>query len=62
MEGDNRREMSAISAHLATRNFAKVAEEIEAMKRLWPDSKGLCERRDREVVLWRRGLEEAELA
>ena len=39
-----------------------TGEEIEAMKRLWPDSKGLCERRDWQAALWQRGLEEAGLA
>jgi hypothetical protein len=34
----------------------RVAGEIEAMKRLWPQSRGLCERRDREAGLWRKGL------
>jgi hypothetical protein len=62
MDGDRRREMRAIKAHLAARDFTKVATEIEAMKRLWPDSRGLRERRDREADLWRNGLQEAGLA
>lgn len=62
MDGDKRTEMRAIREHLAAHNFAKVAEEIEAMKRLWPDSKGLRERREREAALWRKGLTEAGLA
>ncbi|RJX32407.1 MAG: hypothetical protein C4531_06490 [Desulfurivibrio sp.] len=59
MDGDARREMQAIGAHLAGRDFSRVAGEIEAMKRLWPGSRGLRERRDREAELWRKGLREA---
>jgi hypothetical protein len=59
LNDDRRREMRAIKAHLAARNLTRVAEEIEAMKRLWPNSRGLCDRRDREAALWRKGLQEA---
>jgi hypothetical protein len=61
MDGDRRREMRAIREHLEARALLKVADEIEAMKRLWPNSKGLRDRRDREAALWRNGLSEAGL-
>jgi len=61
MSGDRRREMKAIQVHLAAGDFSEVAVEIEAMKRLWPNSRGLRDRRDREAGLWRKGLEEAGL-
>lgn len=61
MNDERRREMRAIKAHLAAHDLTKVAEEIETMKRLWPDSRGLRDRRDREAALWRRGLKEAGL-
>jgi hypothetical protein len=53
--------MRAIREHLEARALLKVADEIEAMKRLWPNSKGLRDRRDREAALWRKGLSEAGL-
>jgi hypothetical protein len=61
MDGERRREMRAIREHLEARALLKVADEIEAMKRLWPNSKGLRDRRDREAALWRNGLSEAGL-
>ena len=62
MDGERRKEMKAIQAHLAAHDFTKVATEIEAMKRLWPNSQGLKDRRDREVILWNKGLQSAGLA
>jgi hypothetical protein len=59
LEGDSRREMRAIREYLAAGELGRVAGEIEAMKRLWPDGSGLRERRDREAALWRQGLEGA---
>lgn len=58
MSGDSRKEMRAIRDHIQNRNFGKVANELEAMKRLWPNSAGLKGRRDREAALWRKGLQE----
>jgi hypothetical protein len=62
LSGESRREMKAIQFRLSTGDFPGVAAEIEAMKRLWPNSQGLRDRRDREAELWRKGLEEAGLA
>jgi hypothetical protein len=53
---DRRREMRAIRQHLANGELAKVADEIEGMKRLWPNSTGLQARRQRESDLWRTSL------
>ncbi|MBA3015098.1 MAG: hypothetical protein FP815_09100 [Desulfobulbaceae bacterium] len=62
MSGDRRREIKAIRDHLAAHDFAKVATDLESMKRLWPNSRGLRDRRDREAALWRKGLKNAGLA
>lgn len=56
LSGDSRREMLAIKQHLAAGRRDAVAGEIESMKRLWPASEGLRQRRDREAEMWRRGL------
>lgn len=55
---DRRREMREIRDLLANRQPEAVADRIRAMKRLWPNSRGLRERRDREADLWDRGLRE----
>lgn len=62
MAGDSRSEMKTIQSCLIENRLARVADEIEAMKRLWPGSRGLRERREREADLWRKGLREAGLA
>ena len=56
LTGDSRREMKAIRDHLAAGDLDGVAAEIESMKRLWPNSKGLRKRRDKEAAMWRKGL------
>lgn len=53
---DRRREMRAIRGHIARGDLARVAGELRAMKRLWPNTAGLRARRDREADLWERGL------
>jgi hypothetical protein len=54
--GDRFTEMRAIRDHMAAFRFSAVASEIRAMKRLWPDSPGLIERREREARLFEDGL------
>jgi hypothetical protein len=54
--GDRFTEMRAIRDHMAAFRFSAVAGEIRAMKRLWPDSPGLIERREREAKLFEDGL------
>lgn len=55
-DGDRYKEMRAIKAHMATQRFDLIPAEIRAMKRLWPDLKGLRDRRDREAALFEKGL------
>lgn len=55
-DGDRYREMRAIKIHMAAGNFAAIPGELRGMKRLWPDIKGLRDRRDREAALFERGL------
>lgn len=56
MEGDSRREMRAIRDHIAAGRNDRVADEIEAMARLWPNNKGLINRRRKEAALWRKAF------
>jgi GH24 family phage-related lysozyme (muramidase) len=56
LTGETRREMSAIKQHIVAGRLDRVAAEFESMKRLWPNSQGLCKRRDKEAEMWRRGL------
>src|SRR5262245_29828067 len=53
---DRYREMRAIKAHMAAQNFEAIPDEFRSMKRLWPNTKGLRDRRDREATLFERGL------
>jgi len=46
--------MRAIRAELAgSGSLARIADQLEAMQRLWPDARGLRERRVREAALVR---------
>lgn len=51
MSGERRREMAAIARLLrvAEPDLDAIAGQFEAMKRLWPDMKGLRDRRQREA-------------
>lgn len=51
LEGDSRREMKAIVPLVASGNLAGIATQLRAMKRLWPQFKGLRDRREKEAVL-----------
>lgn len=53
---DRRAEMRRIRDLLQAGRADAVADEILSMRRLWPNSRGLRERREREAELWRRGL------
>lgn len=57
LAGERRTEMKAIKDHIANKKYAKVADELVAMKRLWPDAKGLRDRRDEEAGMWLKGLQ-----
>lgn len=55
-DGDRYNEMRAIKAHMTNKQFAHIPSELRAMKRIWPDVRGLQDRRGREAVLFERGL------
>jgi len=49
LAGERRKEMRAIRDELANgSSLARIADQLEAMQRLWPDVRGLRERRVRE--------------
>jgi hypothetical protein len=54
--GDRYREMRAIKALMASKNFAGIPAQFRAMKRLWPTVPGLQKRREREAQLFEQGL------
>ena len=52
--GERRAEMRALRAELAgAASLARIADQLEAMQRLWPDARGLRERRVREAAFVR---------
>jgi hypothetical protein len=53
---ERRKEMRDIRDAVAAGRLADVPAAIRAMKRLWPESKGLRDRRDREARLFEEGL------
>jgi len=58
--GDRYREMRAIAACMAARDFTAVPTQFRAMKRLWqsdPALSGLVARREQEATLFETGLE-----
>jgi GH24 family phage-related lysozyme (muramidase) len=60
--GDRYREMRAIKAHMAAKEFSKIPGEIRSMKRLWRGNRnmaGLIERRELEAILFELGLQES---
>lgn len=56
--GDRYREMRAIRALMSTQQFALIPAQIRSMKRLW--NNGLVIRREREALLFERGLKVGE--
>lgn len=56
--GERYREMRAIKAHMAAKEFSKIPAEFRSMKRLWPNKsmRGLVLRREHEAVLFEKGL------
>lgn len=64
LEGDRRREMKRIQELLEEGNLDAVADQFEAMTRLWDPARegGVIERRRREARLWRDGFEALQLA
>jgi len=56
--GERYKEMRAIKAHMATKDFDRIPDEFRSMKRLWAGTSvdGLVGRREREAKLFERGL------
>ena len=57
MGGDRYSEMRGIRYLMAAGQFERIPDEIRSMKRLWPNVKGLRDRRDHEADLFARGLQ-----
>ena len=55
--GGRYKEMRMIKFWITTNQLSKVSAEIRAMKRLWPNVKGLRVRRDAEAKLFELGLQ-----
>jgi hypothetical protein len=53
---DRYREMRDIKYQMMAGNLARIPDDIRSMKRLWPDMKGLRDRRDAEAKLFADGL------
>jgi hypothetical protein len=62
LTSDRYREMHAIQAHVASGHLERIPAEIRSMKRLWPNSQGLRDRREREAKLFEQGLTTLETA
>lgn len=56
LAGDRYMEMRQIKAYMRLEEYHKIPDAIRAMKRLWPDMKGLRDRRDKEAALFEEGL------
>lgn len=56
LSGDRRKEMVEIQLLLGGGKWDRIPEQFRAMKRLWPDVKGLRRRRDEEAELFESGL------
>jgi hypothetical protein len=56
LQGPRRIEMRNIAAEVQEAQWAKIPSELRAMKRLWPDTTSLCERREAEAVYIETGL------
>lgn len=53
---DTRREMRAIRDLLTQGKIEEVPDQLLSMRRLWPETRGLRDRREREAELWREGI------
>lgn len=56
LPGDRYREMHAIRADMAAKNFKDIPNQLRSMARLWPASSGVHGRRFREAALFEKGL------
>lgn len=55
-----RKEMYNIAKLMSQKEYSKIPEQIELMKKLWPNTKGLLIRRDLEAELFRIGIKNNE--
>lgn len=60
--GDRYKEMRAIKSHMKNKEFDFIPGEFRAMKRLWPNTKGLLIRREKEAKLFEYGMKQTLLA
>lgn len=56
LSGDRYREMRMIKALMGALAFGGIPGQIRSMKRLWPNMKGLRDRRDHEASLFEDGI------
>ena len=56
MTDDRRKEMRSIKKHMANEEYDKIPDEFRSMKRLWPNMRGLVDRRESEAKLFEDGL------
>ena len=56
LTGARYEEMRQIKAYMESENFAAITHEFRSMKRLWPNSSDLRNRRDHEAALFESGL------
>ena len=54
LTGETRREMKALGPLVKKRDYPGMAAQVRAMKRLWPDVRGLLRRREAEAALLER--------
>jgi hypothetical protein len=54
--GDRYREMRAIKADMASKNFADIPNQFRSMARLWPSTSGVHGRRYREAAIFEKAL------
>lgn len=54
LEGDRRKEMKAIKPLIQAKDYTGIAEQIDAMKRLWAN--GLVQRREKEAAMVKNSL------
>jgi GH24 family phage-related lysozyme (muramidase) len=55
-DGDRYREMRNIKADMIAKKYSDIPAEIRSMKRLWPNTPGLQDRREKEARLFEQGL------
>ena len=48
--------MRAIKEHMANKDFKAIPGEFLSMRRLWPNTLGLRNRREHEAMLFKKGL------